>query len=74
MTSVLVEGGGKIAASLLKENLVDALVVFYGPIVIGGDGLPMVAPLGLKGLKGAPRFTDLRVKKSGDDIIIEGRP
>jgi diaminohydroxyphosphoribosylaminopyrimidine deaminase/5-amino-6-(5-phosphoribosylamino)uracil reductase len=73
MTSVLAEGGGVLAASLLKERLVDALVVFYGPMVIGGDGLPMVAPLFLKGLRGAPRFKDLRVKKSGDDIIIEGR-
>lgn len=72
-TSVLVEGGGKLAASLLKERLVDALVVFYGPVMIGGDGLPMSAGLGLKGLKDAPRFKDLRVKKAGDDFIVEGR-
>ncbi|OGP15336.1 MAG: riboflavin biosynthesis protein RibD [Deltaproteobacteria bacterium GWA2_54_12] len=74
MTSVLVEGGGKLAASLLKEKLFDALVVFYGPMIIGGDGLSMVAGLGLKGLKSAPRFKYLRVKKAGDDIIIECRP
>ncbi|MBI2400385.1 MAG: RibD family protein, partial [Deltaproteobacteria bacterium] len=74
MTSVLVEGGGKLAASLLKEKLFDALVIFYGPIIIGGDGLSMVAGLGLKGLKSAPRFTGLRVKKAGDDIVIECRP
>lgn len=74
ITSVLVEGGGKLAASLLKEKLVDALVVFYGPVIIGGDGLSMVAGLGLKGLKSAPRFKDLRVKKAGDDIVIECRP
>ena len=73
MTSVLVEGGGKLAASLLKEKLVDALVVFYGPMVIGGDGLSMVAGLGLKGLKAAPGFKDIRVKKAGDDIVVEGR-
>lgn len=74
MTSVLVEGGGRLAASLLKEKLFDALVVFYGPIIIGAEGLSMVAGLGLKGLKSAPRFKGVRVKKAGDDIIIECRP
>ena len=37
VTSVLVEGGGILAASLLKEKLVDALTVFYGPMVIGWE-------------------------------------
>lgn len=74
LTSVLVEGGGVLAASFLKEGLADSLVVFYGPMVIGGDGLSMVGPLSLKGLKDAPRFTAVRVKKSGDDIVAELRP
>ncbi|MCC6501842.1 MAG: bifunctional diaminohydroxyphosphoribosylaminopyrimidine deaminase/5-amino-6-(5-phosphoribosylamino)uracil reductase RibD [Deltaproteobacteria bacterium] len=74
VTSVLVEGGGKLAASLLKEKLIDALTVFYGPMIIGSEGLPMIACLGLKGLKGAPRFKSIVVKKAGDDIIIEARP
>ena len=74
MTSVLVEGGGTLAASLLRERLIDALTVFYGPMMIGAEGLPMIACLGLKELKGAPRFKNIVVKKAGDDIIIEARP
>lgn len=73
LTSLLVEGGGVLAASLLKEGLVDKIVVFYGPMIIGGDGLPMVGPLSLKGLKAAPRFRDARVRKSGEDFIVECR-
>ena len=74
ITSVLVEGGGTLAASLLRERLIDALTIFYGPMVIGAEGLPMIARLGLKGLKGAPRFKNAVVKKAGDDIIVEVRP
>jgi len=74
ISSVLVEGGGVLASSLLREGLVDELVVFYGPIVIGADGLPMVAPLGLKGLKDAPGFKIVAVKKAGPDILVRGRP
>jgi len=74
IASVLVEGGGILAASLLKERLVDELVLFYGPLVIGADGLPMVAGLGLKGLKSAPGFKIVAVKKSGNDILVRGRP
>lgn len=74
IASVLVEGGGVLASSLLRERLVDELVLFYGPLVIGADGLPMVAPLGLKGLKDAPGFKIVAVKKAGPDIIIKGRP
>lgn len=71
ITSVLVEGGGQVSASLLKEKLVDRLLVFYGPMVLGSDSLPSVGPLGLMGLRHAPRFKTTRVRKIGDDILIE---
>lgn len=71
ITSLLVEGGGHVSASLLKEGLVDRLSVFYGPMVLGSDGLASVGPLGLKGLKYAPRVKNTRVKKVGEDILIE---
>lgn len=72
VTSVLVEGGSSLAASLLKEKLVDRLAVFYGPMVLGADSLASVGPLGLKGLKKAPKLKDMSVKKVGGDILVEG--
>jgi diaminohydroxyphosphoribosylaminopyrimidine deaminase / 5-amino-6-(5-phosphoribosylamino)uracil reductase len=45
LTRVLVEGGSQVAAALLRARLVDRLVWFPGPLVIGGDGLPAVAAL-----------------------------
>lgn len=72
ITSVLVEGGGAIAASLLKDGLVDRLSVFVGPMVLGADSLAAVGQLGLRGLSRAPRLKRMSVRKVGEDILIEG--
>jgi diaminohydroxyphosphoribosylaminopyrimidine deaminase/5-amino-6-(5-phosphoribosylamino)uracil reductase len=47
---VLVEGGSALAAALLRARLVDRLVWFQAPLLIGGDGLPAVGPLGVAAL------------------------
>jgi diaminohydroxyphosphoribosylaminopyrimidine deaminase/5-amino-6-(5-phosphoribosylamino)uracil reductase len=62
LTRLMVEGGGKLAASFLAEGLVDALALFRGPSIIGGDGIPAIAGLGLDRVADAPRFrlTDSR--------------
>ena len=41
--SVMVEGGGTVIASFLREGLVDEMYVFIGPVVIGGDAPSLVA-------------------------------
>lgn len=56
VTRVLVEGGARIAASLIRELLVDRIEWFQAPKVIGGDGYPAVAALGIKKAGDAPAF------------------
>lgn len=74
LTRVLVEGGGGLAAGLLKAGLVDRLAWFIGPAVIGGDGIAAVAPLGLAALAEAPRFTlDRAVTVDGDVFATYSR-
>ena len=68
LTRVLVEGGGQVAASFLKAGLVDRLVVFRAGKVIGGDGLPAIAGLGLQALEAAPGFTLADALPIGDDM------
>ena len=53
LTRVLVEGGGALAAALLRARLVDRLVWFQAPLLIGGDGLPAVGALGVDALADA---------------------
>jgi diaminohydroxyphosphoribosylaminopyrimidine deaminase / 5-amino-6-(5-phosphoribosylamino)uracil reductase len=69
LTRVLVEGGGQLAASLLGAGLVDRLVWMRAPMVLGGDGIPAVAGLGLEQLAAAPRFELLSSEAAGEDVI-----
>jgi len=68
VTSVLVEGGGQVAASFLRAGLVDRLEWFRAPILLGGEGRPCVAALALARLSDAPRFRRLAVEPCGDDL------
>jgi len=72
VTTLLVEGGGRLAASLLKAGLVDKVIVFLAPIFIGGDGVPAVGGLGGAGLAELPRLTRTSVRRFGEDIMVEG--
>ncbi len=69
VTRLLVEGGGRIAASLLGAGLVDRLIWFRGALVIGGEGRPAVAALGLDRLAEARRFQLEGVARLGDDLV-----
>lgn len=68
VASVLIEGGGQVAASFLRAGLVDRLEWFRAPILLGGEGRPCVAALALSQLSDAPRFRRLAVEPCGDDL------
>lgn len=72
MVSVLVEGGGELAAALLRARLVDRVAIVTAPILLGGDGRPMLGALGLRRLAGAPRLVGGRVVPLGPDLLHEG--
>jgi diaminohydroxyphosphoribosylaminopyrimidine deaminase/5-amino-6-(5-phosphoribosylamino)uracil reductase len=68
LTRLLVEGGGRLAAALLRQRLIDRLVWFHAPVLIGGDGVPAVAPLGFAALAEAPQFEPLACETLGKDV------
>ena len=71
--SVLVEGGGEVNGTLLREDLVDKVVLFYGTIFIGGKGaLNLVGGKGIDFLKDAYRIDVATLKKLKENIYIEG--
>ncbi len=69
LTRVLVEGGGRLAASLLDAGLVDRIEWFRAPSVIGGDGIGAAAALGLDRVDLAPRFERVDSISLGEDVL-----
>ncbi|MBI2898088.1 MAG: bifunctional diaminohydroxyphosphoribosylaminopyrimidine deaminase/5-amino-6-(5-phosphoribosylamino)uracil reductase RibD [Deltaproteobacteria bacterium] len=72
--SVLVEGGGEIAGSMLDAGLVDRVVVFVSPRIVGGaDAVAAVAGRGVARLADAHRLAGVRIRRLGDDLMVAGR-
>jgi diaminohydroxyphosphoribosylaminopyrimidine deaminase / 5-amino-6-(5-phosphoribosylamino)uracil reductase len=69
LTRLLVEGGGQLAAALLRAGLVDRLVWMRAPLVIGNDGVPAIDALNLGALAGAPHFTLMSSETVDGDVI-----
>lgn len=66
--SLMIEGGGQVAASFLAAGLVDAIEWFRAPIVLGDEGRPGVGEFVLKHLAEAPRFKRTGVQELGEDL------
>jgi len=69
ITRLLVEGGAQLAAALLRARLVDRLAWVHAPLLIGGDGIPATAGLGLEALADAPGFERVSTEAVGDDVL-----
>jgi diaminohydroxyphosphoribosylaminopyrimidine deaminase/5-amino-6-(5-phosphoribosylamino)uracil reductase len=69
LTRVLVEGGGGVAGSFIAAGLVDDIVWFRAPKLIGGDGIPALAAIGTERVDDAPMFTLVDTFKAGDDLV-----
>ena len=66
VNTVLSEGGPRIAGSLVRGGFADRLLLLVSPLA-GGDGPPALAGVGSPNA-----LRDLRVRKLGDDIALEG--
>ena len=73
VTSLLIEGGGKIIASALAAGIVDKVNLFYAPKILGGDdGVPVCRGSGPKKMNDSIRVKDVRLHQFGEDIMLEG--
>jgi diaminohydroxyphosphoribosylaminopyrimidine deaminase/5-amino-6-(5-phosphoribosylamino)uracil reductase len=66
--SMMIEGGGRLAASFVRDGLVDRIEWFRAPILLGGDGRPCLAELGLAKLAGAPTYERTAMRELGADL------
>ncbi|MGH7851440.1 MAG: bifunctional diaminohydroxyphosphoribosylaminopyrimidine deaminase/5-amino-6-(5-phosphoribosylamino)uracil reductase RibD [Thermodesulfobacteriota bacterium] len=72
ITSLLIEGGSATAALALKSGIVDKVVFFYAPRVIGAEGLSMVGKLGVSRIKDSLGIERVKIRKLGDEFMVEG--
>jgi diaminohydroxyphosphoribosylaminopyrimidine deaminase / 5-amino-6-(5-phosphoribosylamino)uracil reductase len=68
LSSLMVEGGGQLAASFIRAGVVDRIEWFRAPMVLGGDARPCLGGLGLEKLSGAPTYERASVKEVGIDL------
>ena len=69
ITRLLIEGGAAVATSFLAAGLVDRLAWFRAASLIGGDGLPAIAGLGVETLPQRLRLERLSIAPAGDDVL-----
>lgn len=73
IANILVEGGGEINFSLLREKLVQKFILFYAPIIIGGEKAPSFSGKnGFENLEECPHIENLKIEKIGTDLKLEG--
>ncbi len=68
--SVLIEGGGRIAAAALREGVVDKVLFFYAPLLLGGEGRAMIGPLGIDRVAAGQKLHTMAVERIGKDILV----
>lgn len=71
--SLMVEGGGQVLASFMRERLADEIVITLGALFLGGYN-PFAADGGLQGFGPPFRLSGMRVERFGEDVVVSGRP
>jgi len=70
--SVLIEGGSSLNSHALLEGIVDKVMFFIAPKIIGGkDSVTVVGGKAFRPLEDAVRLRDMRVRRVGEDILLE---
>ena len=73
ITSLLIEGGSRVAASALEAGIVDKIMFFYAPKISGGDdGVPICRGKGPEFMDDCIQVSDIAVRRFGDDVMVEG--
>jgi diaminohydroxyphosphoribosylaminopyrimidine deaminase/5-amino-6-(5-phosphoribosylamino)uracil reductase len=73
ITSLLIEGGSRVIASAFSSSIVDKVLFFYAPKILGGDdGIPICQGPGPELMKDCIRVKNIRVQQFDEDVMIEG--
>jgi len=73
ITSIMVEGGSSILGSMFDHKLVDKVVAFIAPIIIGGqEAKTPVGGIGVDKISWAPRLENIKIERFEDDVMVKG--
>jgi diaminohydroxyphosphoribosylaminopyrimidine deaminase/5-amino-6-(5-phosphoribosylamino)uracil reductase len=73
ITTVMVEGGSTLLGDIFDKLLVDKVLVFVAPIIIGGEkAKTAVGGIGIEKVKDALQLRDVRIERFKDEILISG--
>jgi diaminohydroxyphosphoribosylaminopyrimidine deaminase/5-amino-6-(5-phosphoribosylamino)uracil reductase len=72
IVSVMIEGGAAVAASALADKVVDKVLFFYAPKILGGDARVMIDGLNLRHVSQAIALRNIDVRRSGGDLLVIG--
>ena len=73
INSLLVEGGGTVAAEAIRAGVADRLILFLAPLLFGGDGVPAIGDLGVVRPSAGVRLDLVAVTRIGPDLVLEAR-
>ena len=68
MTSVLIEGGGQLAAAALGDRVVDQVLLYLAPRLMG-EGVAAIGDLGVERAAEAIRLASSRIQRLGPDLL-----
>ncbi|MGO8989320.1 MAG: bifunctional diaminohydroxyphosphoribosylaminopyrimidine deaminase/5-amino-6-(5-phosphoribosylamino)uracil reductase RibD [bacterium] len=73
MVSLMVEGGNRVNGSFLDEGLIDKLLLFLSPKLIGDPHAPGIfGGRGVSKLQEAIPLKEIKARRIGEDILLEG--
>lgn len=73
ITSVMVEGGGMLLGQLFDFGMVDKVVAFVAPVIIGGEGaIAAIRGKGAERMANALRLIDVTIERFGNDVMVSG--
>ena len=70
--SIMIEGGSTLAFSALQEGMVDKIISFIAPKILGGANAPTaVGGIGIEKMEDAITLKNWKTRKVGSDLMIE---
>jgi diaminohydroxyphosphoribosylaminopyrimidine deaminase / 5-amino-6-(5-phosphoribosylamino)uracil reductase len=74
IASIMIEGGATLLEQALSAGVADRLYLVVAPKIFGGrDALPAVAGLGADAVADAWQVKDMKIRRLGPDLLIEGK-